>query len=75
MVATSREVMVTENVTFRPSYLIYHYVVFARITLLTLLELRPILPAATPLALLALSLAFLAVTPHAAPTNGKAPRS
>ena len=36
------------------------------------LELHPILPVATPLALLALWLAFLAVTPHAAPTNGKA---
>ena len=41
----------------------------------SILELRPILPAATPLALLALWLAFLAVTPHAALTNGKAPRS
>ena len=41
------------------------------------LELRPILPAVTPLALLALWLAFPAVTPQhcydAPPTNGKAP--
>ena len=42
---------------------------------LSRLEWRPMLPAVTPLALLALWLAFLAVTPHAAPTNGKVPRS
>ena len=46
---------------------------------LPLLELRPILPAVTPLALLALWLAFLAATPQhsydAPPTNGKAPRA
>ena len=43
------------------------------------LELRPILPAVTPLALLALWLAFPAVTPQhcydAPPTNGKARRA
>ena len=42
--------------------------------LLPSLELGPILPAVTPLAKLALWLAFPAVTPHANPTNGKAPR-
>ena len=43
--------------------------------LMCTLELRPILPAVTPLALLALWLAFLAVTLRAPPTNGKALRS
>ena len=39
------------------------------------LELRPILPAVTSLALLALWLTFPAVTPqHTPPANGKAPR-
>ena len=45
---------------------------------LFILELRPILPAVRPLALLALWLVFPAVTPQhsydAPPTNGKAPR-
>ena len=41
-----------------------------------ILELRPTLPAVTPLALLALWLAFPEVTPqHTPPTNGKAPRA
>ena len=43
------------------------------------LEFGPILPAVTPLALVALWLAFSAVTPQhyydAPPTNGKAPRA
>ena len=47
--------------------------------LLYILELRPILPAVTPLALLASWLAFPAVTPQHSydvpPTNGKAPRA
>ena len=46
---------------------------------LAMLELRPILPAVTPLAVLALWLAFRAVPPQhsydARPTNGKAPRA
>ena len=47
--------------------------------MLYILELRPILPAVTPLALLALWLAFPAVTPQHSDdtptTNGKAPRA
>ena len=46
---------------------------------LVVLELHPILPAVTPLALLPLRLAFPVVTPQysydALPTNGKAPRA
>ena len=44
------------------------------VTTLRTLELRPILPAVTSLALLALLLAFPAVTPQHTPTNVNAPR-
>ena len=76
-VSPSCFLQITFTNTCLSAMLFYSIIVF--LVVLGILELRPILPAVTPLALLALWLAFPAVTPqhcyHAPPTNGKAPRA